>query len=50
MIENKSSAPYQIWIGDRIAQLIILPMYQESPTLTNTQSIRNTNGFGSTGV
>jgi hypothetical protein len=51
-LENSGDAPYQINIGDRIAQLVLVniqtPPVQETQQLQNTD--RGTSGFGSTGI
>ena len=48
---NHSAEPYTIKVGDRIAQLVILPVenavYEYADDLTDTQ--RGEGGFGSTG-
>jgi hypothetical protein len=52
ILENSGDAPYQINIGDRIAQLVLVniqtPPVQETQQLQNTD--RGTSGFGSTGI
>ncbi|MDZ7756916.1 dUTP diphosphatase [Rhodohalobacter sp.] len=49
---NHGDQPYKIEHGDRIAQMVIAPVYQ--PQIEETESLPETNrgkgGFGSTGV
>lgn len=47
-----TSRKYQIQKGDRLAQLVVVPIFTpelEEVTEFDTQSTRGTNGFGSTG-
>ena len=46
-----TSTPYQVKRGDRIAQLVIVPVARPTITIVNTldDTERGTNGFGSTG-
>lgn len=54
IIHNYSSIPFKINVGDRIAQLVFLPIFH--PTLirennvNEIESSRGTNGFGSSGM
>lgn len=52
LLRNFSENPFQIHKGDRIAQLLTMPvelgLYSEVETLSDT--VRGENGFGSTGV
>ena len=56
MIENSfyrlNSRPFIIKIGDRIAQIILNPINQINWEVSKklNESIRNTGGFGSTGI
>jgi len=53
MILNTSNADIVIQRGDRIAQLIVLPIWTGQPTLVTAldqNTSRGTGGFGSTGV
>jgi dUTP pyrophosphatase len=49
---NSSPAPWAIYIGDRIAQLVIMPAPRVvlDPCAELTESGRGANGFGSTGI
>lgn len=55
MIQNEGTDPFQIMPGDRIAQLVILPVYTPSPVKYEgsdedwNNTTRGMNGFGSTG-
>lgn len=52
LLRNCGEQEYKICIGDRIAQMILLPYQAEAEmveTDTLTESVRDTNGFGSTG-
>lgn len=50
-LKNLSSKPYQVKIGDRIAQLIIIPLVGLEITIVAelNESNRSIHGFGSTG-
>jgi dUTP pyrophosphatase len=49
---NRGDAPYTIAVGDRIAQLLQVPVAQARLQIVNefTPSERGTGGFGSTGI
>ena len=49
---NRSDEPYTINSGDRIAQMVIVPVVQASFEFVEsfTETIRGTGGFGHTGV
>jgi dUTP pyrophosphatase len=49
---NRGDAPYTIAVGDRIAQLLLVPVAQARLQIVNefTPSERGTGGFGSTGI
>jgi dUTP pyrophosphatase len=49
---NRSSAPYTIGVGDRIAQLLLVPVAQARLRVVSefAPSVRGTGGFGSTGI
>lgn len=55
MIQNEGTDPFEIMPGDRIAQLVILPVYTPTPTKYEgsdedwNNTTRGANGFGSTG-
>ncbi|MBI3583812.1 MAG: dUTP diphosphatase [Nitrospinae bacterium] len=50
LLRNESDKPFVIEIGDKIAQLIPIPVIDWEITETDIQdSDRNTNGFGSSG-
>jgi hypothetical protein len=48
ILENSGDAPYQINIGDRIAQLVLVNI--QMPPVQETHQLQNTSGFGSTGI
>ena len=49
---NRSNAPYTIGVGDRIAQLLLVPVAQARLRVVNefAPSARGAGGFGSTGI
>lgn len=49
---NRGSAPYTIEPGDRIAQLVLLPVVRATLQVVDTfeESVRGEGGFGHTGV
>jgi len=51
ILTNHTLLPYQVNVGDRIAQCALMPVvecdFQETDTLTET--VRGKNGYGSTG-
>lgn len=49
---NRSSAPYTIGVGDRVAQLLLVPVAQARLRVVSAfaPSARGTGGFGSTGI
>ena len=49
---NRGSAAYTIQPGDRIAQLVLLPIVRAALQVVDTfdQSVRGTGGFGHTGL
>lgn len=49
---NRSQTPYEIQAGDRIAQLVVLPIVQVDFTVVEdfAESERGSGGFGHTGV
>ena len=49
---NRSAAPYTIEVGDRIAQLLLLPVAQARMNIVSAfaPSQRGDGGFGSTGI
>ena len=49
---NRGSAPFTIMPGDRIAQLVVLPIVRANLQVVDTfeESARGTGGFGHTGV
>ncbi|HXD35846.1 MAG TPA: dUTP diphosphatase [Rhodanobacter sp.] len=49
---NRGSAPYTIEVGDRIAQLLLVPVAQARLDIVRefTPSERGSGGFGSTGI
>ena len=51
LLTTTSATPYEVYRGDRIAQLLIVPILR--PEITVVESLddteRGTNGFGSTG-
>lgn len=51
LLNTDTSAPYDIAVGDRIAQLIIMPVARAEfvPVETLPESVRGDGGFGSTG-
>ncbi len=51
-LKNLSSAPYKINCGDRIAQLVVLPLADADIELAKgvNDTTRNSSGFGSTGL
>lgn len=51
LLNTDASEPYEISVGDRIAQLILVPVAQANfvPVDQLPDSIRGTGGFGSTG-
>lgn len=52
MLINKSQSDFTVCVGDRIAQLVISPVYQAqfSWTEEGKETTRGAGGFGSTGV
>ena len=50
-LTTTSSTPYVVHRGDRIAQLVVIPVARPTITIVNTldNTERGTNGFGSTG-
>lgn len=50
-VQNNGDRPYEIRPGDRIAQMVFLPVLQIKIEYTDklTQSVRGEGGFGSTG-
>ncbi|TQL47925.1 deoxyuridine 5'-triphosphate nucleotidohydrolase [Homoserinimonas aerilata] len=51
LINTDASVPYSVAVGDRIAQLVIMPVVQAEfiPVDSLSESPRGTSGFGSTG-
>ena len=51
LLNTDASAPYDIAVGDRIAQLIVMPVSRANfvPVETLPDSVRGEGGFGSTG-
>lgn len=51
MLNTDSSVPYAVAVGDRIAQLIVVPVTRARfvPVKTLPGSVRGESGFGSTG-
>lgn len=51
LLNTDASAPYDIAVGDRIAQLIVMPVSRANfiPVETLPESVRGEGGFGSTG-
>ena len=51
-LKNLSALPFQVNTGDRVAQLVILPLPPTTLTLADDidDTTRGTGGFGSTGV
>ena len=51
LLNTDASAPYDIAVGDRIAQLIVMPVSRANfiPVKTLPESVRGEGGFGSTG-
>lgn len=51
ILHNDGSTPYDICVGDRIAQLVIAPSYQATVQIVDelSQTERGEGGFGSTG-
>ena len=49
---NRSKAPIEIKLGDRIAQLMFIPIYQARFTIVDefAETERGAGGFGSTGI
>jgi dUTP pyrophosphatase len=49
---NRSNAPYTIGVGDRIAQLLLVPVAQARLNIVTdfAPSVRGSGGFGSTGI
>ena len=49
---NRSSVPYTINPGDRVAQLVIIPVLQACFEVTDdfTNTVRGNDGFGSSGI
>lgn len=52
LLNTDTSAPFEIKAGDRIAQLIVMPVTRATfvPVERLPQSARGTGGFGSTGI
>lgn len=52
LINHDPSAPFSVEVGDRIAQLIVMPFVQAKFSVVSelSESERGTGGFGSTGV
>lgn len=52
LINHDPSAPFSVEVGDRIAQLIVMPFVQAKFSVVSelAESERGTGGFGSTGV
>lgn len=50
-LTTTSNTPYRVHFGDRVAQLLIIPILRPKITLVNTldNTERGTNGMGSTG-
>lgn len=50
-LTNTSARPYQVFFGDRVAQLLIIPILHPKVTLVERldDTERGANGFGSTG-
>ena len=50
-LTTTSATPYRVYFGDRIAQLLIVPVLRPTITIVNSlkDTERGTNGFGSTG-
>lgn len=51
LLNTDASEPYDIAVGDRIAQLIVMPVSRANfiPVETLPESVRGKGGFGSTG-
>lgn len=51
LLNTDSSEPYEVAVGDRIAQLVLVPVARASfvPVAELPESVRGTGGFGSTG-
>jgi dUTP pyrophosphatase len=51
LLNTDSSEPYDVAVGDRIAQLVLVPVARASfvPVEALPESVRGTGGFGSTG-
>ncbi|WP_458041525.1 MULTISPECIES: dUTP diphosphatase [Bacteria] len=51
LLNTDASEPYDIAVGDRIAQLIVMPVSRANfiPVETLPESVRGEGGFGSTG-
>jgi dUTP pyrophosphatase len=51
LLNTDTTSPYEIAVGDRIAQLIIMPVTRAQfiPVETLPGSLRGESGFGSTG-
>lgn len=52
LLNTDLSEPFSVGVGDRIAQLVIMPVTRAvfTPVATLPESARGTGGFGSTGV
>lgn len=53
ILHNTSNDVFEVEVGDRIAQLLILPVFRANfikSTALSTSTERGANGFGSTGV
>lgn len=50
-LTTTNSTPYKVYRGDRIAQLLVVPIVRPTITIVNTLDTtqRGTSGFGSTG-
>lgn len=49
---NRSNVPYMVYVGDKISQLVIIPVFTPPLEIVNEfseKSERGDNGFGSTG-
>lgn len=50
---NHSSEPFTVHVGDRVAQMLFIPVLHANLSVTedfDTESDRGQNGFGSTGI
>ena len=51
LLYNHSHSPYEVKVGDRVAQLIIIPVLMIEPAVAEAleETLRGESGFGSTG-